>query len=254
MPRLVYAHRGAAAELPENTLPSFRLALELGANALETDAWLTADGHLVVAHDPTGERTAGVPRAIAECTLAEIREWDAGWGFVDRAGGRPHAGRGFRVPTLEELLVELPGVPLNVDAKPRQPGMVAALLRLLRRLGVQERVRIASFWDLNLLRVRQAGYEGPTGLSPLEVAALRFLSPHALGRLDLAGRALQVSPRSGGLGFDDPDFIAKCHRLGVRVDFWTVNDPAEARRLFAAGADGVMTDDPRAVAPVLCTP
>ncbi|MGI5860497.1 MAG: glycerophosphodiester phosphodiesterase family protein [Myxococcales bacterium] len=251
MKRLVYAHRGAAAEEPENTLPSFRLALDLGANALETDVHLTADGQIVVSHDPTGARMAGVPKSIEESTLAEVRAWDAGWGVIDASGARPFAGRGYTVPTLEELLVEFPGVPLNVDAKSRHPEMVPALLRLLRRRRAQDCVRVASFSDLNVLRARRAGYEGSTGLSPMEVAAVRFLPLGALRHWKLAGRALQVSPRSAGLSLDDPAFIAKCHSLGLRVDYWTINSATEARRLFAAGADGVMTDDPRSVAPAL---
>src|SRR5262249_3915363 len=83
-PRL-YAHRGAAAELPENTLPAFARALELSADAIETDAHLTKDGHIVLSHDATGERMCGKPIAIARATLAEVREWDAGATFRDRS-------------------------------------------------------------------------------------------------------------------------------------------------------------------------
>lgn len=71
-PRL-YAHRGAAVELPENTLEAFRRALDVGANAIETDCHVTRDGHVVLAHDATGARLAGVPRAIADFTLDEVR-------------------------------------------------------------------------------------------------------------------------------------------------------------------------------------
>src|SRR5579872_3898446 len=123
MPRahapLLFAHRGASRELPENTLPAFRRALEVGATALETDVHMTRDGHLVLSHDPTGARMAGVARAIRDATLAEVRGWDAGVGFVDEEGRRPFAGRGFRFATLEELLEEWAGVPVNVDAKQR---------------------------------------------------------------------------------------------------------------------------------------
>ena len=77
MPRL-YAHRGAAVELPENTLPAFRLALELGADAIETDAHLTRDGHVVLSHDPTGRRMCGISTPIERATLDEVRSWNAG--------------------------------------------------------------------------------------------------------------------------------------------------------------------------------
>jgi len=251
MQRLLYAHRGAAAERPENTLPSFALALELGANALETDVHLTRDGAVVVSHDATGARMAGVRRAIADCDLSEVKGWDAGWGFVDASGARPFAGKGFRVPTLEELLVELPAVPLNVDAKATSPAMIPALMEVVRRHRAEDRVRIASFSARNLRRAVRAGYRGAIGLATLEVAALAFLPEIAARRLGFAGRAAQLPPRAGPLHFDEPDFIARLHRLGLRVDFWTVNSAAEARRLWESGADGVMTDDPRAVAPAL---
>src|SRR5215510_5737211 len=86
---IVYAHRGAPAERPENTLASFRRALELGADALETDVHLTADGAVVAIHDATGARVAGVESAISASSLAEIRAWDAGYAFVDARGERP---------------------------------------------------------------------------------------------------------------------------------------------------------------------
>src|SRR5262245_16835756 len=126
---ILYAHRGAAVELPENTLPAFQRALELGADAIETDAHLTADGHIVLSHDPTGERMARVPLAIERATLAEARAWDVGRGFVDRQGAS-FAGRGFRIPTLEEALVEFPGVRFNVDAKSRHRHMVPKIVEL----------------------------------------------------------------------------------------------------------------------------
>src|ERR1700727_2463127 len=91
-PRL-YAHRGAGIELPENTIPSFALAVGLGADALETEAHLTRDGHGVLSHDPTGARMCGVATSIADATLAEVQAWDAG-------AGSAHAGKGYRVPTL----------------------------------------------------------------------------------------------------------------------------------------------------------
>src|SRR5690242_3140965 len=93
----LYAHRGAAAEQPENTLPSFERALALGADALEMDVHATRDGVIVVSHDPDGARMTGVRRALAAATWDEVRTWDAGWGFAEAGGGpgRPFAGRGY---------------------------------------------------------------------------------------------------------------------------------------------------------------
>src|SRR5262249_54820696 len=139
---ILYAHRGAAAELPENTLPAFERALELGADALETDAHLTKDGHLVLSHDPTGLRMACLPVPIARPSLDDVRGWDVGRGFVD-ANGQSFAGRGFRMPTLEEALTAFPGVRFNVDAKSEHPEMAERIVALVRRLRAEDRVLLA---------------------------------------------------------------------------------------------------------------
>ncbi|MEM9488160.1 MAG: glycerophosphodiester phosphodiesterase family protein, partial [Myxococcota bacterium] len=234
-PRL-YAHRGAAVEQPENTLPAFHRALERGADALEMDIHMTADGHIVVSHDPSGRRMAGVAARYCDATLSDIKRWDLGYGFVDSAGERPFAGRGYCVPTFEEVLRELPDVPLNVDIKQVRPSPVPRLLELLRRTGNCERVTLASFHARNLLAVRRRGYEGPTALSQVEVASLLALPARVWARqwrtLGGIGTAAQLPTRGAGIRMDTHTLLDKCHRLGLRVDYWTINDPAEARRLL----------------------
>jgi glycerophosphoryl diester phosphodiesterase len=245
-----YAHRGATAEQPENTMPSFRRALELGADVIETDVHLSADGHVIISHDPDCRRMAGAPLAFRRARLDQIRALDAGHGFVDAQGKRPFLGKGYCIPTFEEALVELPGVRFNVDIK--QPGlrMVRAILGLIRRLGAADRVVLASFHLSTLLAVRSMGYEGKTSLARPEVATLLFAPRAAFRALPLKGQMVQIPTRSGPIQLATPAFIQKCHDLGLRVDFWTINDPGEARRLLAMGADGIMTDDPAAMAPV----
>lgn len=248
MPRLspiIYAHRGASFELPENTLEAFELALELGADAIETDAHMTRDGAVVLSHDPTGERAAGVTRAIADATLAEVRAWNVGARFVPRRPGVFRAGERFKMPTLDAALDAFPDAMFNVDAKQTSPDMIPALLRTIRRARAEDRVRIASFSTKNLVRTRRLGYPGETGLSANEIARIMFVPRAALRWLRVGGHAAQVPRRAYGLVFASPAAIDRLHALGLRVDFWTIDDPAEAARLFAMGADGVMTDDPR---------
>lgn len=244
---IVYAHRGASFELPENTLESFRFALDLGANAIETDAHMTRDGRIVLSHDPTGERMAGVPRAISDATLAEVREWDVAARFTPRRSGAFRSGQRFGMPTLDEALAAFPGVVFNVDAKQTAPDMIPSLLRCIRHAHAEDRVRIASFSTKNLMRARTRGYPGETGLSPSEIARIMFVPRSYLRWLRVDGRAAQVPRRAYGVRFATQEAIDRFHMLGVRVDFWTIDDPAEAERLFAMGADGVMTDDPRMI-------
>ena len=248
---MIYAHRGASAELPENTLEAFRLALELGATAIETDAHVTRDGRIVLCHDPDGERVAGVARAIRDLTLGEVRAWDLGARFTPRRPGAFEPGRPYRVPTLEEALDAFPGVPFNVDAKETKRDIAPPLLRAIRASGAEDRVRIASFSTRTLERVRRLGYAGETALGPQEIARAMFLPAAALRWYRPAGHAAQVPRRAYGVAFASQRAIDRLHALGLRVDFWTIDDPDEARRLFGLGADGVMTDDVRAVAPSL---
>jgi glycerophosphoryl diester phosphodiesterase len=247
---LVYAHRGAAAEQPENTLPSFRRALELGADALETDVHLTADGAVVAIHDPDGARVAGAPRSVRASTLAEIQSWDAGHALVDERGERPFVGRGYRVPSLEELLVELPDVRLNIDLKTEEPELVANFLTVVRRHDAESRIVAASFHRSTLRRLRRAGWRGDSSLAESEFV-LAWLWPSWLPRWRPAGTRAQIPTRSGRFELATPRTIAKLKRLGLGVDFWTINDPVEARALVALGADGIMTDDPAHIVPAV---
>jgi glycerophosphoryl diester phosphodiesterase len=220
----IYAHRGASRELPENTMAAFRRALELGADALETDVHATADGVLVTSHDPDGARVFGVPRRIAGCRWSEVRAWG--------------------VPSLEEMVAAFPGVPINVDLK---VDAAALAVGLLRGMGAEEQVTLASFSSGTLRRVRALGYHGPTSLGRSEVARLVSLPAAAQrGLLAPPGVAAQLP-----ISLAKPWVIRRCHALGLRVDYWTVNEPALAQSLVAMGADGVMTDDPAVIVPAL---
>ena len=226
----IYAHRGASAELPENTMAAFRRAVELGADALELDIHATRDGVLVVSHDPDGRRQAGVAARIADVTFDEALRWDV--------------GGGERLPRFEDVVSEFAHVPLNVDLK---GDAAVATVALLRRLGAEERVCLASFQRSTMRRVRALGYRGPTALSRAEVLAALSV-PAALRRGRFRCRAARAQlPLSLGR----PWIISRMKALGLAVDFWTVDDPDVARRLVALGADGIMTNDPRRLVPAL---
>jgi glycerophosphoryl diester phosphodiesterase len=243
--RRLYAHRGASAERPENTVLAFERAIECGADALEMDVHLTRDGHFVVTHDEDGLRMTGTRVRWSELELAEVQRLDAGWGFVDASGLRPYAGRGVTIPTFEDVVRRFPTVHINVDIK--HEGAVPRMLELLRGLGAEARVTLASFQTLTAVAVRRLGYGGETALSQGEIATLLALPALVWRQLPFTGTAAQVPVHQGPLRFDRPAFIAKCHSLGLRVDFWVIDDPAEAARLLELGADGIMTNDPGAL-------
>jgi glycerophosphoryl diester phosphodiesterase len=241
---LLYAHRGAAAERPENTMVSFERAIELGAGALEFDVHGTRDGELVVSHDPDGARMCGVGAAFREVDWSEVKTWDAGRGFRARDGGRPWTDKGVRIPRFEEVVDAFPRVPLNVDLK---APVADAAVAMLKRRRAEGRVCLASFQRATMWRVRSLGYDGPTALASWEVAQVLALPAFAQqGALRPRATAAQL-PISLGRAW----VIARCHALGMRVDYWTVNDPALALKLIDLGADGIMTDDPALLVPAL---
>jgi glycerophosphoryl diester phosphodiesterase len=247
--RRLYAHRGASAERPENTLSAFERAVEVGVDALEMDVHVTRDGQLIVAHDGTAERTCGGRLAWTDLDLADVRRLDAGWGFVAADGTRPFAGRAIRVPTFEEVLDAFPAMRINVDLK--GGPAIGLLLDAVRRRRAEDRVTPASFHVSTLVELRRRGWGGETALSQAEVAALVGLPAMLWRQLPFTGTAAQVPVNVSRLRFDRATFIAKCHSLGLRVDFWTVDDRDQAARLLALGADGIMTNHPRAVRPIV---
>jgi len=231
----LYAHRGASARAPENTLAAFELALAGGANALELDVHRTADGHFVVSHDADGARMAGCDDRICEQPLDRILLWRVG---------------GSSLPTLKEVLEAFPTTPLSIDLKPDDPDAVGPLLDLLSAHRGEDRVTVASFHDHLVRQVRRMGWQGRTALTKIEVAALRFVPP-VLSRLIVRGHAAQVPVRYGMIRLDRPSFLRRCRRLGIRADYWVVNDREQARQLLAAGATGLMCDDPATMLPVM---
>ncbi|PWB78967.1 MAG: glycerophosphodiester phosphodiesterase [Holophagae bacterium] len=239
----LFGHRGSSARLPENTMAAFRQALNDGATALELDVHRTADGHIVVAHDPDGERMAGVSDRIADLPLQAVRRWTVAAGFPGGGDAR------HTVPTLDEVLESFPGLPISVDLKPDDPRAVPELLGLIDRHGAAPRVTVGSFHGHLVRLARRLGYAGPTALTRWEVAAARVL-PRAVARRTVRGQAAMIPRRGMGVDLDGRHFIGRCRTLGLRVDYWVVNSPADARELLDRGATGIITDDPARIAGV----
>ena len=247
------AHRGASARAPENTLEAFRLAVESGAGGLELDVHLTRDGHVVVIHDPTLDRTTNTTGAVAEMTLDELREPDAGHRFSPDGDSLPYRGLGLRIPTLAEVLREFPGVALNIDMKADRPGIEAAVLEVLREAGAEGRALVVSSRRSTVRRFRRIS-EGriSTGASRWETGIFFLLSNLRLERLlRPAYDALQVPLSHRGIPLVTRRFVEAAHAAGVRVDAWTINGDDEMRRLLDLGVDVIMTDRPETLSEVL---
>ena len=242
--RPVIAHRGASAEAPENTLPAFGLSVEQGADAFELDVRVTRDGAAVVIHDDTLDRTTDLTGPVRARTLAELRAADAGYRF-SRDGGRsyPFRHQGVRVPTLAEVLWAFPAMPIMIEVK--EPEVQGAVQRVLLESDATERCVLASEHLGALETFRQApfacGAAGPE-ISALYRGTLLRRPPRTCGY-----RLLSVPLRWHGLPVPTRAFVRAARALGAPVHVWTVNDAATARRLWARGVAGIVTNVPESI-------
>lgn len=239
--RLVIGHRGAAAGAPENTLESFRLAVAQGADAVELDVHLSADGVPVVIHDPDLRRTTDLAGAVAARTVAELQRADAGHRFT-LDGGRtfPWRGRGVRIPTLAEVVAALPDTPLLVELK--TAAVRHAVRRVLQEHDAVHRCVPASALAAALDVFGEAPFR--YGASTPEIARLYFGTACGLPRPSARYALLSVPLRHRGLPVATGWFLRAARALGAPVHVWTVDDPAVARALWARGAAGVVTNAP----------
>jgi glycerophosphoryl diester phosphodiesterase len=246
--RPVIAHRGASGSAPENTLPAFELAVRQGADAIELDVRLTADGIPVVIHDPTLERTTDIRARVADLTLAQLQEVDAGARFTPD-GGRtyPFRAAGVRVPTLDEVLRSFPGTPLLVEVK--EVAAQEAVRRALLQADAVERCVLASEHHAALQVFRQPPFA--SAASGAEIGALYRAVLLRRVPASVPYRTLSVPLRHRGLPVPTRSFVAAARGLGCPVHVWTVNDPATARMLWGRGVAGIVTNVPGLIRKVL---
>lgn len=231
---IIFAHRGAKEHAPENTLSAFNLAIEMGADGIELDTQLTADGHVVVYHDKAVDRTTNGHGKIAELTSAQLRELDAGSYFSNTF-------RGEKIPTLDEVFETIgKRAYINVELKNFSTPfdhLVEKVCEAVRRHDMQKNVIFSSFLPWDLKKAALILPEVPRGL------------------LTIKGR-WGVWARSFGFYFGNYDAlhsnlidvtaqqVARVHKLKRKIVVWTVNAETDLRRMIQWGVDGIITDDP----------
>jgi len=274
-------HRGARGLAPENTLPAFERALELGVTTLELDIGVTADGQVVIAHDPhlnpvitrdaSGQWLAAKGPALRSLTLAQVQAYDVGRINPDTSYGKTFSTQqprdGTRIPTLAALFARVKelgasDVRFNIETKitPTAPDdtvnpelMARALLNVIRDAGMLQRVAIQSF-DWRTLQIVQ-GFEPTVPTVYLTVqsmsndntrdsawtAGFRIADHGSVPRMVKAAGGAVWAPNGGAV--TEPA-VKEAQALGLKVIPWTVNNPADMERLLAAGVDGLITDYP----------
>ena len=232
---LAFAHRGGAGEAPENTMSAFAHAYDLGYRWFETDVRSTADGELVVFHDPTLRRTAGVPQRVDVLDLNALER--------ARPGGEP-------VMRFVDVVYAFPDVRFNVD--PKDDAAAVLLASVVREHELLERVCIASFSDARLAWLRVAlGPDALTALAPREVMRLARAAKLRRSWRPRGVHVVQVPAGPRWLPLVDRSFVHEAHAVDLAVHVWTVDDSAAMLRLLDLGVDGLMTDRPGVLRDVL---
>lgn len=235
---LIAAHRGASAAAPENTLAAFRAAIDLGADVIELDVQRTADGHLIVIHDPTVDRTTNGQGAVASYSLAALKALDAGGWFSPRFASE-------RLPTLQEA-VETVGSAAGLFIEIKQgpvfdDGIEVVVAAVIRDAGLVARCEVSSFDHFSVRRIKDHAPEVACGI----LYEARLIDPFGAARL---AAAEIVHPY---WALSTPELVEEAHRLGYGVVVWTVNDPEAMARLAASGVDAIVTDVPDVLRRVL---
>ncbi len=224
-------------------------AVALGVTSIECDVHLSADGEVVVCHDPTVDRTTDGTGAIAALPWAALQEFDAGARWTPhadpemanggvRSGPTPFAGQRIRLPRLAEVLESFPAASFIIELK--SVAVAAPAIALLQRMQVQRRVLVGSFLAAALHPARQSGFRTTAAESEL----VRLLPAAILRRAAPAQPfdAQAIPPSWYGIPVPLGGFVRS---LGLPIHVWTVNDRSYAERLVASGVTGIISDDPR---------
>ena len=245
---LVIAHaddRGSGVA-PGNTLFFLEKVAEIGVDVLEMDVHMTADGHIVLIHDDTVDRTTTGTGAVSELTLAQLQALEVGENWTaDEGATYPYQGQGLTIPTLAAVFERFPDYPMNIEIKAADPAIAPVLCRTITDLNMTDWVLVVSSRDDALKAFRKECPDVASGANRGDVTTFVLLNfVGVTGVLSPPYQAFQVPETSGRIPVVTPYFVQAAHRANVQVHIWTINDTAEMQRFLDMGVDGIMTDKP----------
>lgn len=228
----IWAHRGASAYAPENTLASFRKAIEMNADGIELDVHLSKDGELMVGHDERIDRCSNGTGEIMDMTCAELKSYDYSYKFPEY--------RGETMPTLREVFELIAPTPLTVNVELKTtdhdyPGIEQKCIDLAEEMGMTDRVLYSSFNPASLERLHALNPALPTAL------LYEGLMPNIT---TIAAGSFWVALHPEFIDMLPEGHVDAIHRMGLAVNTWTVNEPEDIRSLILLGVDAIITNKP----------
>ena len=250
---LAIAHRGGRSLGPENTLYTFKRAVELGTDVLEMDLQTTSDGALVILHDREVDRTTNGTGAVDSFTLSDLKKLDAGFRWSpDNFRSYPLRNKGVTIPTLTEVFKAFPDTRINIEIKSSQVNTIQNLCRSIRDNRMSQKVMVACFDSGKLGEFRSLCPEVATSTGASEAAMFYWLQWANLeSAYSPSAQALQIPETYGQYRIATRRFLDAAHARNMRVHVWTVNDVEAMQRLIDLGVDGIMTDYPERLVKIL---
>lgn len=242
---LVIPHGGGDGLFPENTMLAFDQTMAMGADVVDVDLRISADGVVIAFHDSTVDRVTGAAGAVNDMTYSELATLDAGWNFSpDDDDGHPYRGTGVTIPTLESILDRFPTTLLSLDLKDESLAMVPPVCDLLRGHGRLDDVFVGSNSDPQIIEFRASCPNVRTSAIMSDVYASR--DAREAGATDFVPAVTVDQPpfRIGGRTLVDAESLAWAHDHGVAILTWVVNDEDDMRHLIELGVDGIYTSYP----------
>ncbi|MEO1039547.1 MAG: glycerophosphodiester phosphodiesterase [Pseudomonadota bacterium] len=237
----IIAHGGGLGHAPPNTLLALERAVEMGADVLEVDVQQTRDGVMILRHDDTLDRTTDRAGLIADHSWADLMSADAGARTV--VNNMDYGGQGIGIPRLEDALAAFPEARWVLEIKNDTDAAAQAMCEAIRSAGAGERVLVGSFHDKSMARFRDYCPGIATSMSSGEVRVFVIAARLGLSRWTSSPAvAVQLPPSADGIDLTHPRILDAARARGLRVQYWTINDPIEMRALLAIGADGLITD------------
>lgn len=255
---LIVAHRGGRGLAPEGTMAAFDQSFALGVDIFEYDIHQTADGHLVVSHDPTVDRMTDGEGLINEMTLAEVQSLDAGYSFKDEDGNYSYRDQGVYIPTLVEVFESYPKMRQLIEIKDTNKEelyeeIIEKLWALIKDYEMQNQVIIGSF-DHEINEAFEEVSEGKVPIGAGEQAVRSFANmhvPYLNGLAKTKVDSFQLSVEEEGHNLASKNIIASAKKRNMSIFYWTINDEKEMKELILKDVDGLITDYPDRLIKVL---
>lgn len=233
MQTLVWAHRGASGDAPENTLAAFKLAADVGADGIELDVHFSKDHQVVVTHDDNVKRVTGFDGWVREMTLADLKKLDF--------SNHMEAFQGEKIPTFEEVLklVKPTGMVINVELKTNfqnPEGLEEATQMLVEKYGMEDRIIYSSFNHYSLRQMREVAPALPQGILYED----KLLDPWKYAGEIVGVQAIHPCFKA----LNAPGVVEQCHAAGIRVHPWTVNGEEDMKWMLDLGVDAIITNYP----------